>query len=132
MATQDERRNDPVRQEVGARLKGARENKGLSQPDVAAAMNVTKQTVSAWEKGGGAPDVYALRLLVELYGTTADAILFGKTISPEARKLAEELAGLTSSEIGLLRNMWQAVLNHQTSEAVPTGPAPETPLYRRH
>lgn len=42
MATQDERRSDPVRQGVGMRLKAAREGRQLSQQEVADRFGIGK------------------------------------------------------------------------------------------
>jgi hypothetical protein len=46
---------DPVRRGIGQRLKTAREQKGMTQQEVATKFDVKKATVSAWETGAGRP-----------------------------------------------------------------------------
>lgn len=46
--------------------------KGLTQEQVAAALNVNAQTVSRWECSATLPDVLTLPVLAELYGVTVD------------------------------------------------------------
>ncbi len=47
----------------GARVKAVRAKLALSQPVFAAALNVSPQTVKAWERGARTPDGPTLRLL---------------------------------------------------------------------
>jgi transcriptional regulator with XRE-family HTH domain len=76
------------RVEFGARLKEMRNAKHLTQPQVAEKLEVAgKGTVSAWEKGGGAPDVFMLRRLCDLYEASADALLWGERMPAEATVL---------------------------------------------
>ena len=116
MKTPDERRSDPVRQGVGMRLKAARENKGLSQLDVAKAFDVTKATVSAWETGIGDPGVYRLRELSQLYDVATDALLWEDSLSPDAMKMAAEFDGLTERQKSTLRALWLAYIAESTSD----------------
>lgn len=67
----------PERVEVGRRLCAARERAGLTQDAVAKHFDLNKATVSAWEKGRGAPDVYRLKDLCSLYAATAEVLLYG-------------------------------------------------------
>ena len=54
---------DEVRRELGDRIRALREQLGFSQRTFAAALNVSQQTVSAWEQGVRAPDGPSRRLL---------------------------------------------------------------------
>ena len=38
--------------DIGAKLKGARNDAGLTQEQIAEALGVSRQTVSNWENGG--------------------------------------------------------------------------------
>ncbi len=55
-------------------LRAARVNKGLTQQDVAKALNVTKKTVGAWEKGKTMPKVDKIDALCLLLGLKYDDI----------------------------------------------------------
>ena len=46
-----------------ARVRAVRDKLGMSQPVFAAALNVSPQTVKAWERGARVPDGPTLRLL---------------------------------------------------------------------
>jgi putative transcriptional regulator len=54
---------EPPPQYVSERIKEIREKMGLSQPVFAAALNVSTETVRAWEQGKREPDGATLRLL---------------------------------------------------------------------
>lgn len=52
-----------------------RKEKGLTQLELAEAMNVSRQAVSKWEAGGTLPSTENLRSLSELYGVSVDYLL---------------------------------------------------------
>lgn len=52
-----------------------RKEKGLTQLELAEAVNVSRQAVSKWESGGGIPSTENLRGLSELYGVPVDYLL---------------------------------------------------------
>jgi putative transcriptional regulator len=54
---------EPPPRYVSERIKEIREQMGLSQPVFAAALNVSTETVRAWEQGKREPDGATLRLL---------------------------------------------------------------------
>lgn len=55
-------------------IKAARINKGLRQTDVAAELNVARETVSSWEKGKTKPSLKMVEPLCRLYGVSYDDI----------------------------------------------------------
>lgn len=55
-------------------LAAARVNAGLTQEQVAKALNVGKQTIVSWEKGKTEPKVSQSRQLSELYNIPLDYI----------------------------------------------------------
>lgn len=61
-------------------IKKFRTAKGFSQHNLAAALNVSPQTVSKWECGRGVPDIENLCLLSGILGVTLDALL-GNAVS---------------------------------------------------
>ena len=60
-------------------LKVLREQAGLSQAAVAAALNIQQSTVSMWETGENQPRAALLPKLSELYGCTIDELFGEKT-----------------------------------------------------
>ena len=54
-----------------------RKEKGLTQAEVAAKLNISAQAISKWENGESMPDVSLLSDIAELFDTSIDA-LFGR------------------------------------------------------
>lgn len=68
-------------------LKARRKAKGLSQEELAAKLNVVRQTVSKWEQGLSVPDSDMLLSLSEALETPV-SVLLGETLAePEADSL---------------------------------------------
>lgn len=80
------------------KLSKARKEKGLSQLEVAEAMQVSRQAVSRWEVGSTAPSVENLSLLSELYGVSLDYL-----IKDEEEKFKPEEEQGNKSEISTLQ-----------------------------
>lgn len=57
------------------KLTQARKAAGLTQADVAAKLNVSRQAVSRWESGQSKPSTERLLALGELYGVSIDQLL---------------------------------------------------------
>lgn len=81
---------------IGHNLKKYREDKALSQSDVAGKLFVTRQCVSKWEKGVTQPDVEMLKKLSILYGVSIDALVADNYEQPEPipEKKDKNLTGL--------------------------------------
>lgn len=54
------------------KLLALRKRSGMSQQEVAVVIGVTRQTVSNWEQGQGAPSLDKAAELARLYGVTLD------------------------------------------------------------
>ena len=61
--------------ELNERIKSCRQRCGMTQEQVAEAMNVSRQAVTKWENGQSAPSTEKLFKLAELFGTTVDLLL---------------------------------------------------------
>ena len=61
--------------ELHKKLSKARKEKGMSQLEVAEAMQVSRQAVSRWEVGATAPSIENLSSLSKLYGVSLDYLL---------------------------------------------------------
>lgn len=53
---------------IGSFLREKREERGLSQTEVAEALGVKPQFVSNWERGMSSPPLRLLRLVMKIYG----------------------------------------------------------------
>ena len=60
---------------LGERIAELRKAAGLSQLDLAKALEVSRQAVSKWETGEGKPDIDNLLPLAKLLHTTVDYLL---------------------------------------------------------
>ena len=73
---------------VGRTIATLRQARGMTQQQLAAAMNVSHQAVSKWENGAALPDIQTLMELTQLFGITVEQLLNGEI--PEARMEEEE------------------------------------------
>lgn len=71
---------------LSEKLVELRKEKGLTQKELAEALNVTRQAVSRWEVGTAAPSLDSLAFLSRLYGVPLDDF-----IQEEADRPVEEL-----------------------------------------
>ncbi len=85
-------KNNP-RAIFGRRLAKARKEVGLTQLAVALHFDIEKNTVSAWERGGGLPDALRLLHLARLYKVTPNDLLLAEgEIADRPSRRALELA----------------------------------------
>ena len=77
----------------GENLKTLRKNKGITQEELAARLNIVRQTVSKGEKGQSVPDSEMLVRLAEIFEVPVSQLL-GGPIEPDTQPdaLAEQLA----------------------------------------
>lgn len=69
---------------LSERLAELRKKKGLSQMELAEALNVSRQSVSLWENDSTTPTVDRLQLLAEFYGITMDELFYPIEEKPKA------------------------------------------------
>ena len=69
--------------QVGKTIAKLRQNKNMTQQQLAAALSVSHQAVSKWETGAALPDVQTLVALTRLFGITIEQLLDGDV--PEDR-----------------------------------------------
>ena len=65
-------------QRVGHFLKALRQEKGLTQAQLAERLGVSNRSVSRWETGANMPDLSLLIQLAEVYGVDVGEILHGE------------------------------------------------------
>ncbi|MBR4881011.1 MAG: helix-turn-helix transcriptional regulator, partial [Clostridia bacterium] len=57
---------------LGAKLTALRLEKGVTQDDVANALDISNKTVSKWENGSSSPDIEMLVRISEYFGVSSD------------------------------------------------------------
>lgn len=70
--------------EIGFFLKTLREEKGITQEQLAEMVGVSNRTVSRWENGRNMPDLSILVQLTELYGVKLSEIVAGERESEDS------------------------------------------------
>ncbi|MBQ4268219.1 MAG: helix-turn-helix transcriptional regulator [Clostridia bacterium] len=61
--------------QFGKKLRELRKEKGISQKELGALLNVCNQAVSFWETGSREPDLDTLREIAEYFETSVDYLL---------------------------------------------------------
>ena len=97
----------------GENLKTLRKNKGITQEELAARLNVVRQTISKWEKGQSVPDAEMLAKLAEIFEVPVSQLL-GSRIEPDAQPdaLAEQLARINEQLViknRRAKRIWTAI-----------------------
>ena len=97
----------------GENLKTLRRNKGITQEELAARLNVIRQTISKWEKGQSVPDAEMLVKLAEIFEVSVSQLL-GSRIEPGAQPdaLAEQLARINEQLViknQRLKHVWKTI-----------------------
>lgn len=90
--------------EFANRLYELRKKAGLSQEELAAALDVTRQTVSKWEVGDSTPDLAKLVALGAFFGISLDALVLG------AEREAAEATSLEKLRVALKSARTKAAL----------------------
>jgi DNA-binding transcriptional regulator YiaG len=62
---------------LGSRIRGFREFYDMSRGSLATLLNVSEETVAAWEDGQESPTVLQVCLMCEVFNTTPNALLLG-------------------------------------------------------
>ena len=60
---------------LGEKLKRLRKSRGLSQEQLAAELNVSRQSISKWELGESKPEIENLIALSEFFNVSIDELL---------------------------------------------------------
>ncbi len=62
---------------VGQRLCAYRKERNMSQEEMAAILNVSRQTISKWENGETLPDIYNAVAFAKMFRITLDELILG-------------------------------------------------------
>ena len=69
--------------QLGETIYRLRTGRGMSQGDLADALEVSRQSVSKWETGGAIPDLDKLVKMSALFGVTLDELVKGAAPAAE-------------------------------------------------
>ena len=64
--------------QISQNIRRLRKEKGMSQEQLAQALHVTRQTVSAWERGIAQPGLDVLGQIAQLLGVEPERLLYGE------------------------------------------------------
>ena len=78
---------------VASNISKLRNNRGMTQFQLAAALNVSHQAVSKWETGAALPDIQTLLALTQLFGVTMEELLNTEIVIRGEEEMPEEDAG---------------------------------------
>lgn len=120
--------------QLGARIAAARLALNLSQESFGEALSVTKQTVSAWEKGRNFPGTLQLRAICELTGREANYFIHGEDplISAEAIRFALSFMDASDAEREVLARVFKApASNQRVAQFLRPAPKVDVPQRRR-
>lgn len=111
----------------GKRLRRLRKERGLTQDDIAAAIGVSRQIISRWERNEAVPKAGNLTALADTLGISADYLLHGKTNFPATPEIPVEVP--LNEQILEIAELAEAVLEAEEPNApfltVTSVPAPE-------
>lgn len=87
--------------ELSEKLTTLRKSKGLSQLELAEAINVSRQAISRWEVGTATPSAENLKCLSEYYEISIDELL---DIAVDGRKEKRKKSQFLNRKQGFLKN----------------------------
>lgn len=98
---------------TGRFLKTLRNEKNMTQEQLAAHFNVSSRSVSRWETGANLPDISLLAEIADFYGVDVREIIDGErksdVMNKEVREVADKMADYARNEKSSLLGMIQAV-----------------------
>lgn len=113
--------NIEINQRIAKNLIHYRKLAGLTQAGLAEKINYSDKSVSKWESGNGAPDIYTLIQLAELFGVSVDTLIGeGAPVNPQKKTVGLHwLIMLLSSGIIWLAATFFFVLMHLIAKGGP-------------
>lgn len=84
---------------VAARIKALREQKGITQAELAKRLDITRSSVNAWEMGISVPSTQYIVELSKLFKVSTDYLLGVESSATVS------VAGLTEKDIQLIHNI---------------------------
>lgn len=102
---------------LGEKLQTLRQQKGLSQEQLAERLEVSRQSVSKWESGQSRPDMDKLVVLAELFGVSTDYLLKEDGEGPKPSKSRWVPVALTAAlVVALAAAVWLGIRAGQAAK----------------
>ena len=89
--------------DIGKNIRDLRQQSHLTQDELAERLFVTRQTISNYENGRTRPDVEQILRLAEIFGTDANAVLYGPPVLPSRKSAVIR----TVIGVGLSALLWE-------------------------
>lgn len=109
--------------DFSARLRGARETKGMSQADLAEHAGLQPSAISHFEAGRRSPSFENLRTLADALGVTTDFLLGRSSQSvaagPDADKMLRQLSRMTAADQQCLLEIAKVLTRRAKSQRQP-------------
>ena len=100
--------------EVGARLKGLREDKGMSQYELADAIGISRESIARYETGKRGITVEVLDIYSDYFNVSVEYIMYGtdekRTINRELQQLMIMLGNVPEGQQELVYVMMKGML----------------------
>jgi transcriptional regulator with XRE-family HTH domain len=98
-------------QSLGSTIASLRKEKGMTQAELAAKMNVTDKAVSKWERDLACPDVKSIPRLAENLGISVEELMHAKGKNSEEKGKAGHIVGLVLKAVPLAMGVAVTVLS---------------------
>jgi transcriptional regulator with XRE-family HTH domain len=98
-------------QSLGSTIASLRKEKGMTQAELAAKMNVTDKAVSKWERDLACPDVKSIPRLAENLGISVEELMHAKGKNSEEKGKAGQIIGLVLKAVPLAMGVAVTVLS---------------------
>ncbi len=101
-------------QAIGARIKTAREAKGMTQEDFAAALDLSRNHISVIERGVKAPKLETFVAIANELGVSADTLLFDvidHASDSVTSEIMESISRLPKADQNRILNVIKALLD---------------------
>ncbi len=97
---------------VGENIRKYREQKKVSQEDMALALNVTRQAISSWETGRTEPDLDTLHRIAQYFEVTVEELIYGQRLKEPTviRQVVERKEVKNTVETGTMLGVALAVV----------------------
>lgn len=87
---------------IGQNISELREAAGFTQDALAERLEISKSFLAHIEQGDRSFSVHTLSSMAEVLGTSADAILFGHTLTSDAIDIAVAMEGLNATDSAVI------------------------------
>lgn len=73
----------------------------LTQLELASKINYSDKAVSKWERGESVPDVYTLKIIADIFGTSIDSLIAKRTPKVEIESSAQKISPLLMKRLNI-------------------------------